>query len=69
VRYHPGAASAWLDDEPLDEIEGDPEDRRRHVEGQSLPDGPSYAGTVVLAIPASKIQVRITNGNYQKLAQ
>ena len=38
------------------------------VQMQSLPDGTSYAGTVVLAIPASSIQVRITNSNYQKLA-
>jgi hypothetical protein len=36
---------------------------------QSLPDGTSYAGTIVLAIPASKIEVRITNSQYQKLAQ
>jgi hypothetical protein len=35
---------------------------------QSLPDGTSSAGTVVLAIPSSQIQVRITNSNYQKLA-
>jgi hypothetical protein len=38
------------------------------VQMQSLPDGTSYAGTVVLAIPSSNIQVRITNSNYQKLA-
>ncbi len=38
------------------------------VDMQSLPDGTSAAGTVVLAIPASKIQVRITNSDYQKLA-
>jgi hypothetical protein len=38
------------------------------VQMQSLPDGTSYAGTVVLAVPSSKIQVRITNSNYQKLA-
>jgi hypothetical protein len=35
---------------------------------QSLPDGTSSAGTVVLAIPSSQIQVRITNSDYQKLA-
>jgi hypothetical protein len=39
------------------------------VQMQSLPDGASYAGTVVLAIPSSNVQVRITNSNYQKLAQ
>jgi len=38
------------------------------VQMQSLPDGTSSAGTVVLAIPSSKVQVRITNSNYQKLA-
>ena len=36
---------------------------------QSLPDGTSSPGTVVLAIPSSKVQVRITNSNYQKLAR
>jgi hypothetical protein len=38
------------------------------VQMQSLPDGTNSAGTVVLAIPSSNIQVRITNSNYQKLA-
>jgi hypothetical protein len=38
------------------------------VQMQSLPDGTSTAGTVVLAIPSSQLQVRITNSNYQKLA-
>jgi len=36
---------------------------------QGLPDGPSYPGSVVLGIPASQVEVRITNSNYQKLAQ
>ena len=36
---------------------------------QSLPDGPNYPGSVVLGMPASQIEVRITNSNYQKLAQ
>jgi hypothetical protein len=36
---------------------------------QGLPDGTSYPGSVVLGIPASQIEVRITNSNYQKLAQ
>jgi hypothetical protein len=39
------------------------------VQMQSLPDGTSYAGGIVLAIPSSKIEVRISNSNYQKLAQ
>ena len=36
---------------------------------RGLPDGTSYPGSVVLGIPASQIEVRITNSNYQKLAQ
>lgn len=36
---------------------------------QSLPDGTDYPGAITLAIPASNIEVRITNSNYQKLAQ
>ena len=35
----------------------------------ALPDGVSYPGSVVLGIPKSKIEVRITKSNYQKLAQ
>ena len=35
---------------------------------QSLPDGTRDPGNVVLGMPASKIEVRITNTNYQKLA-
>lgn len=38
------------------------------VDMQSLPDGTSYPGIVVLAIPSSRVQVRVTNSNYQKLA-
>ena len=49
-------------DSPADKVTLD-------VQMQSLPDGTSYAGMVVLAIPSSNIQVRITNSNYQKLAQ
>jgi hypothetical protein len=36
---------------------------------QALPDGPRDAGNVVLGMPASQIEVRITNSSYQKLAQ
>ena len=36
---------------------------------QALPDGTSCPGSVVLGIPASQVEVRITNSNYQKLAQ
>jgi hypothetical protein len=51
----------WKDD-PKDKVTLD-------VQMQSLPDGTSYAGTIVLAIPSSKIEVRITNSQYQKLAK
>jgi hypothetical protein len=36
---------------------------------QSLPDGTDYPGAITLAIPASQIEVRITNSNYQKLTR
>jgi hypothetical protein len=36
---------------------------------QSLPEGVNYPGSVVLRMPASQIEVRITNSNYQKIAQ
>ncbi len=35
---------------------------------QSLPDGTNYAAETVLSIPGDKIEVRIGNSNYQKLA-
>jgi hypothetical protein len=40
-----------------------------NVQMQSLPDGTSYAGAIVLAVPSDNIEVHITNSNYQKLAQ
>jgi hypothetical protein len=36
---------------------------------QSLPDGTNYAAQTVLSIPGDKIEVRVENGNYQKLAR
>ncbi len=36
---------------------------------QALPDGTSHPGSVVMTIPDSKLEVRITKSNYQKLAQ
>jgi hypothetical protein len=36
---------------------------------QSMPSGVSFPGSIVLSIPASKLEVRITKSNYQKLAQ
>ncbi len=55
------SVNTWLD-APSDKV-------TLGVDMQSLPDGTSYPGMVVLAIPSSNIQVRITNSNYQKLAQ
>jgi hypothetical protein len=34
---------------------------------QALPDGTSYPGSIVLSIPGSHIEVRITKTNYQKV--
>src|SRR5512144_562496 len=39
-----------------------------HVTMQTFPGGPSFPGTVLLTISSSKLQVRITKSNYQKLA-
>jgi len=36
---------------------------------QSMPNGISFPGSIVLSIPASQIEVRITKSNYQKLAR
>jgi hypothetical protein len=36
---------------------------------QALPDGTNYPASVSMKIPASQIEVRVTNSNYQKLAQ
>jgi hypothetical protein len=36
---------------------------------QSMPNGVSFPGSIVLSIPASKLEVRITKSNYQKLAK
>jgi len=36
---------------------------------ESLPDGISFPGSIVLSIPASSLEVRITKSNYQRLAR
>jgi len=36
---------------------------------QAVPDGTSYPGNIVFSLPKSKIEVRVTKSNYQKLAQ
>jgi hypothetical protein len=38
------------------------------VQMQSLPDGTHYPGNVLLSIPSSNIEVKITNSNYEKVA-
>jgi hypothetical protein len=38
------------------------------VQMQSLPDGTHHPGTILLSIPSSQIDVKITNSNYEKLA-
>ena len=35
----------------------------------AVTDGLSHPGVIVLSIPSSQIEVRITKSNYQKLAQ
>ena len=40
-----------------------------NVTMQSLPNGTNYPGSIVLSIPSSKLEVRITKSNYQQLAQ
>jgi hypothetical protein len=54
------SVATWLEkpDEPV----------TLNVTMQSLPDGTSYPGTIVLSIPSSNLEVRITKSNYQKLA-
>jgi hypothetical protein len=39
------------------------------VTRQSLPDGTDYPGAIVLSVPSSQIEVRITKSSYQKLAR
>ena len=45
-----------------------PRSPRCEVVMQSMPSGISFPGSIVLTIPASKLEVRITKSNYQKLA-
>ena len=53
------SVDSWLEDE---------EDKvTLSVTFESLPDGTNYAASTVLDIPGSKIEVRITNSNYQKV--
>jgi hypothetical protein len=54
----------------VDTWKDDPSDKvSLNVQMQSLPDGTDYPGSIVLGVPSSHIEVRISNSNYQKLAQ
>jgi len=64
-----GTADKGLKQVAVDTWKDNPSDKvTLNVQMQSLADGTDYPGAVVLAIPSSNIQVRITNSNYQKLA-
>jgi len=53
--------NTWLD-EPENPV-------NLKVTMQALPDGLSYPGNIVFALPKRQIEVRITKSNYQKVAQ
>jgi hypothetical protein len=36
---------------------------------QAMPEGVSYPGTIVFALPKRQREVKITKSNYQKIAQ
>ena len=36
---------------------------------QAMPEGVSYPGTVVFALPKRQLEVEITKSNYQKIVQ
>ena len=58
---HQIEVNTWLD-EPENTV-------NLKVTMQALPDGLSYPGNIVFALPKSQIEVRITKSNYQKIAQ
>jgi len=58
---HQIEVNTWLD-EPDNPV-------NLKVTMQTLPDGKSYPGSIVLAMPKRQIEARITKSNYQKLAQ
>ena len=53
--------NTWLD-EPENAV-------NLKVTMQSMPDGISYPGTIVFALPKRQLEVKITKSNYQKIAQ
>jgi hypothetical protein len=58
---HQIEVNTWLD-EPENAV-------NLKVTMQAMPDGVSYPGTVVFALPKRQIEVKITKSNYQKIAQ
>jgi hypothetical protein len=58
---HQIEVNTWLD-EPENAV-------NLKVTMQALPDGLSYPGNIVFALPKRQIEVRITKSNYQKIAQ
>ena len=58
---HQIEVSTWLD-EPENAV-------NLKVTMQAMPDGVSYPGSIVFALPKRQIEVKITKSNYQKIAQ
>ncbi len=58
--FHQIDVKTWLDkpEEPV----------TLRVTMQSLPSGITFPGSIVLSIPSSKLEVRVSRSNYQKLA-
>jgi hypothetical protein len=58
---HQIEVATWLD-EPENAV-------NLKVTMQAMPDGVSYPGSIVFALPKRQLEVRITKSNYQKIAQ
>ena len=58
---HQIEVNTWLD-EPESAV-------NLKVTMQAMPDGVSYPGSIVFALPKRQIEVQITKSNYQKIAQ
>ena len=58
---HQIEVNTWLD-EPESAV-------NLKVTMQAMPDGVSYPGSIVFALPKRQLEVKITKSNYQKIAQ
>jgi hypothetical protein len=58
---HQIEVATWLD-EPENAV-------NLKVTMQAMPDGVSYPGSIVFALPKRQLEVKITKSNYQKIAQ